>query len=123
MSTLEEIMTIISACIGLLATITGFLIPMVRSIKAKNRLIAINKLTTELQTLIIEAETFVNFSGEEKKEYVLTKANRYAIDNKIPYNEQDVNQKIEDLVTLSKEVNKREDSLTKNSESTIAIRL
>lgn len=123
MNNVEEIMTIISACIGLLATITGFLIPLVRSVKAKNRLIAINKLTTELQTLIIEAEAFVNFSGEEKKEYVMTKANRYAIDNKIPYNEQDVDKKIEDLVTLSKEVNKREDHSTRSSESTIAIRL
>lgn len=123
MEYIEKIVTIVSACIGLLATITGFLVPLVKSVKAKNRLVAINKLTTELQTLIIDAEAFVNFSGEEKKEYVMTKANRYAIENKIPYNEADVSQKVEDLVALSKEVNKRETSHTKVIENTTSMRI
>ncbi len=108
MNSIKEIITIVSACLGLIATAIGFLIPLVKNIKTKNRLSAIKKLTTTLQLLIIEAEAFVNFTGTEKKEYVLTKANRFAIDNKIPYNETDVSEKIEELISLSKEVNKRE---------------
>lgn len=108
MESLREIITIISASLGLFATIIGFLIPLIKNIKAKNKLVAIKKLTSTLQSLIIDAEAFVNFSGEEKKEYVLTKANRFAIDNKIPYNEADISEKIEKLICLSKEVNKRE---------------
>lgn len=108
MESLREIITIISASLGLIATIIGFLIPLVKNIKAKNKLVAIKKLTSTLQSLIIDAEAFVNFTGTEKKEYVMTKANRFAIENKITYNEADVSEKIEELICLSKEVNKRE---------------
>lgn len=108
MENIKEIITVISACLGLVATVTGFLIPLVRNVKAKNKLAALNKLTSTLQSLIVDAETFTNFTGAEKKEYVMTKANRYAIDNKIPYDEQAVSDKVEDMVALSKEVNKRD---------------
>lgn len=108
MSRFKEIITIVSACLGLLATVTGFLIPLVKNVKAKNRLSAINKLTVTLQSLVVDAEKFADFTGAEKKEYVMTKINRYAIENKIPYDEKAVSEKIEELVALSKEVNKRE---------------
>lgn len=105
MSQIEEIITIISAALGLIITITGFLIPLVKSTKAKKSLIAVNKLTGALQNMVIEAEKFVNYSGEEKKQYVMTKAYKYAVENKIPYDENAVSEKIEDLVALSKQVN------------------
>lgn len=108
MESLREIITIISASLGFFATGIGFLIPLVKNIKAKNKLVSIKKLTSTLQSLIIDAEAFVNYSGAEKKEYVLTKANRFAIENKIPYNETELSDKIEELIVLSKEVNKRE---------------
>lgn len=107
MEDIKQIITIASACLGLLATVTGFLIPLVKNVKAKNKLTALNKLTTTLQSLIVDAEAFVNFTGAEKKEFVMTKANRYAMDNNIPYDEQAVSDKVEDLVALSKQVNKR----------------
>lgn len=107
MENLKQIITIASACVGLLATITGFLIPLVKNVKAKNRLSALNKLTNVLQSLIVEAEKFTNFSGEEKKAYVLTNANRYALNNRISFDEQDVSSKVEELVALSKNVNVR----------------
>lgn len=105
MEKIEQIIIIAANGLGLLATFTGFLIPLIKNVKAKNKLVAINKLTSTLQTLIIEAEEFTNFTGTEKKEYVMTKANRYAIKNKIPFDEQLVSDKVEDLVALSKEVN------------------
>lgn len=105
MEEIEQIIIIAANCLGLVGTITGFLIPLVKNVKAKNKLIAINKLTATLQTLVVEAEEFTDFTGTEKKEYVMTKANRYAIENKIPFDEQVVSAKVEDLVSLSKEVN------------------
>ena len=107
MENIKEIITIASACLGIIATITGFLIPLVKNVKAKNKLTALNKLSTTLQSLVVNAEAFTNFTGAEKKEYVMTKANRYAIENNIPYYESDVSEKIEEMVALSKEVNKR----------------
>lgn len=105
MENLEQIITIASAGIGLLVTITGFLIPLVKNVKAKNKLMALNQLGTLLKSLIAEAEQFVNFTGEEKKEYVLTKANRYALNNKLPFDESAIDDEIEKMVKLSKNVN------------------
>lgn len=119
MENIKEIITIASACLGLIATATGFLIPLVKNVKAKNKLTALNKLSTTLQAFIVDAETFTNFSGAEKKEYVMTKANRYAIENKIPYDEQAVSDKVEEIVSLSKEVNKRGTVSTVSKESQV----
>lgn len=130
MENLEEIITIVTACLGFIATVTGFLIPLVKNVKAKNKLTALNKLSTTIQSLMVDAETHANFTGEEKKDYVLTKANRYAIDNDIPYDEQAVSAKVEDLVALSKEVNKRGTASTtqrggvsKNSEQPVILKV
>ena len=123
MENIKEIITIASACLGLLATITGFMIPLVKNVKAKNKLTALNKLTTTLQSLIVDAEAFTNFTGAEKKEYVMTKANRYAMENKIPYDEQAVSDKVEDLVALSKVVNKRGTVSTAKQENATSIRI
>lgn len=108
MDKLEQIIAIISACLGLIGTITGLLISLVKNVKAKNRLTTINKLTVALQAFVEDAETFVNYSGAEKKEYVMTKANRFAIDNNIPYDETAVSDIIENIVKISKSVNVRE---------------
>ncbi len=108
MENIKELITIISAVLGLLATVTGFLIPLVKTVRAKNKLSAINKLTAQLQSFIMDAEQLVNYTGAEKKEYVLTKANRFAIDNDLPYNEQEISGKIEELITVSKNVNYNE---------------
>lgn len=67
-----------------------------------------NKLKTFVQECITTAETFKNFTGEEKKEYVITKANQYAISKGIKFDTEKVSNLIEDLVTLTKQVNQRE---------------
>ncbi len=123
MENIKEIITIASACLGLIATITGFLIPLVKNVKAKNKLTALNKLTTTLQAFIVDAETFTNFTGAEKKEYVMTKVNRYAMENKIPYDEQAVSDKVEEIVALSKEVNKRDAVPASKRENVTSIRI
>lgn len=105
MENLEQMITVVSAGLGLIATVTGFLIPLVKNVKAKNRLTALNQLSTLLKSLIVEAEKFSNFTGEEKKEYVMTKANRYALENNIPFDESTVGDEIEKLIDLSKNVN------------------
>lgn len=107
MDKVEALITIISTILGFVASFTGVLVACVKNIKARKYLEATSKLATALQEFVIEAESLDNFSGEEKKSYVLTKANRYAIENKLPYNEQDVGQVVENLIKVSKEVNKR----------------
>lgn len=123
MENLEEIITIITACLGFVGTATGLLIPLVKNVKAKNKLKALNKLSTTLHSFMSDAETHSNYTGEEKKEYVMTKANRYAIDNNIPYDEQAISDEVEDLVTLSKEVNKRDTVSTTQQKTEQSIKI
>lgn len=105
MNNIKELIAVLSSCAGLLAAVTGFLIPLIKNVKAKNRLSALNKLSAVLQSLIVEAEQFANFSGEEKKAYVLTKASRYAMNNGIIFDEQKAAAELENIVELSKKVN------------------
>ena len=42
---------------------------------------------------------------QEKKEYVMTKANQFALDNGIKFNEEFISNKIEDLLSLTNQVN------------------
>lgn len=107
MEHIKEIIPIISAILGIVITATSLIIPLVKSVRSKKRLASVNQLATILQKLIMDAETFTNFSGAEKKEYVMTKVNRYALENNIQYDEESVSNKIEELIELSKNVNKR----------------
>lgn len=107
MENIEIIISIASAALGLLITTVTFLSKFVTNAKAKKAMENIVKIGNAVIPYIEEAETFVHYSGEEKKQYVLTKANMFAIENKIKFNEQAVSEKIEELVTLTKQVNKR----------------
>ncbi len=108
METLEKIFAIVSAALGALGTIVGLLISLVKNKKAKRNLAITQLLTNALQDFVVEAEQFTNFNGEEKKEYVMTKANRYALQNKWNFDEEAVSEIVEDMISLSKSVNKRE---------------
>ena len=107
MENIEIIISIASAALGLLITTVTFISKFVTNAKAKKAMENIVKIGNAIVPYIEEAETFMNYSGEEKKQYVLTKANRFAIDNNIKFDEQAVSDKIEELVTLTKQVNKR----------------
>lgn len=108
METLEKIFAIVSAALGALGTIVGLLISLVKNKKAKRNLAITQLLTNALQDFVVEAEQFTNFNGGEKKEYVMTKANRYALQNKWNFDEEAVSEIVEDMISLSKSVNKRE---------------
>ena len=66
------------------------------------------KLAETIQPLIVEAEKFTHFSGEEKKQYVLTKANQFAIDHKLKFDQEKVSVMIDELVETTKKVNMRD---------------
>ena len=107
MENLEIIISMASAALGLLITTVTFLSKFVTNAKAKKAMENIVKIGNAVIPYIEEAEGFIHYSGEEKKQFVLTKANRFAIENNIKFDEQAVSEKIEELVSLSKQVNKR----------------
>lgn len=78
------------------------------AIKTKNW----NKIASFVKECVKEAEAFAHYTGEEKKAYVMTKANQYALSKKIKFNATKVSNLIEEVVALSKEVNQRDKDKT-----------
>lgn len=107
MENIEIIISIASAALGLLVTTVTFVGKFVTNARAKRAMENIVKIGNAVIPYIQEAETFLHYSGEEKKQFVMTKANRFAIDNNIKFDEQAVSDKIEELVALTKQVNRR----------------
>ena len=104
---LIEIKEMIAIIISLIVGIVVLVQKLVKALRSKsnlNNLICLEKVTLEF---VIEAEFFSNYSGIEKREWVKTKVNQFAINNKIIYDEETIDGLIENLVGLSKKVNNK----------------
>lgn len=105
MEEIEIILSLLGTCLGLTITVLTFLVKGRKSIKGKKTAESLLEVCNILMPYITQAEKLVNYSGKEKKEYVLTKANQYAIENGIKFNELEISEKIEELIGFTKEVN------------------
>ena len=108
LDTLIEIKEIIAVILSLIVGTIVLIIKLIKNVKLKVTAINLNDLEKVISDYICTAEAFLNYSGAEKKEWVKTKVNQYAIENRIVYNENVTNEVIENLIRLSKIVNKRE---------------
>lgn len=119
---MEEIKMYVSYITPILTIICSFLIFLKNKIKKKQVSKMVEK-TEELMKRIIpyieEAERFINFSGEEKKEYVMTKLKGYAINFGIDFDENSISNKVEELIELSKKVNTFKDENKESIENRI----
>ena len=105
MQKLELILSMAGTAFGLGITALTFMIKFVRGAKAKRAAERLIKIGNAVIPFIEQAEKFTHYTGAEKKEYVLTKANQFAIEKGIDFNAAEVGAKIEELVTLTKQVN------------------
>lgn len=105
MENLNIILSIAGTALGLLITTLTFLSKFIKSAKAKKFTEHLAQIGNMILPYIEEAENFVHFTGEEKKQFVMTKANQFAIDNKIKFDCAAVSKKIDELVSLTKKVN------------------
>ena len=119
MENLELILSLAGTCVGLIIAIATVIVKYVGSTKARKTAERTIEICNAILPYIEQAETYVHYSGEEKKEYVMTKANQYAIENGIVFNKQAVSAKVEELVELTKEVNARDNdkTITESGES------
>lgn len=101
----ELYLSIAAAIISLIFAIIICIIKLVRAIKTKTKLQDDNDLLNAVAPIMQIAESFTNYSGAEKKEYVLTRINQLAIENGINFDIQAVSNKIEELIKLSRQVN------------------
>lgn len=102
---IQIFLSFLAPCVTLLFTTAVFLQKFVKNKRLKKILEKTEEITREIIPCIAEAEKLVNYSGIEKKEYVMTKLNQYAIKNNISFDEEEASRRIEELVALTKEVN------------------
>ena len=80
-------------------------IKLVKNTNSKKYVENILEVEKKVIEFICIAENFINFTGSDKKEWVKIKINQFCIVNKIKYDEEFVEQKIEENINLSKSVN------------------
>jgi len=105
MNNLYIIISTSLTALGLLISTITFISKATKNAKGKKKVEQLIAIGDAVVPYIQKAEEYIHFTGAEKKEYVLTKANQFAIDNKIPFNTENVSNKVEELVALTKAVN------------------
>ena len=105
MENAEIIISLAGTVISLIIAVITFIAKFLKSEKAKTTAENIVQICDEILPLIKQAEQFVNFSGQEKKEYVMTLMRKYALDNGISFDFGMLAEKIDDLVDFTKNVN------------------
>lgn len=103
-----EILKYASGIIAGIITVISLIIPYVKNSKVKKALETAQKIGDAVLPYITEAETFLSYSGVEKKAYVMTKANQFAISKGLNFDVEKVSDVIEKLVSFTKTVNKRD---------------
>lgn len=108
METFKLILSVAAGALPFIITTLTYMIKFVKNKKAKKFLSSVLSVTEQLQPLIVQAETFTHYSGEEKKQYVLTRVRQFAIENGLRFDETAVSEEIDELVATTKSVNARE---------------
>lgn len=119
MEDLKLYISIVIFILGLITSIISIIIKYTKNIKVKNNLKNILGVIEELIPLIEEAETFASYSGEEKKEYVISRIYRKLNKEDIKIDEEKIDEMIEKLVSFSKEVNYKESETCTNELKTL----
>lgn len=112
MQQIEITLSLAGTVLGLVITFLTFIVKFVKNSKAKKGLEQAVKISNAVLPFIREAEKFSAYSGAEKKAYVMTKATQFAIANDIAFDEEQVSEKVEELVSLTKQVNFKTNSNT-----------
>ena len=105
MQHIELILSMLITIFGFIASTVTYAIKFWKAHKMKT--IAENTIEIKIVLLdyIIKAENLLNKTGEQKKEYVVTKVKNYANDNKLVYDETKIDEIIDKIVNLTKQVN------------------
>lgn len=105
MGNAEVVLSLAGTALSLLITCIIFIVRLAKSIKDKKRIQNCSFLDDAVAPLMEIAESFSNYSGEEKKQFVLTKVNQFAIENGLKYDADAITAKVEKLIDLSKKIN------------------
>lgn len=109
---ISEVLTILIFVLSFISGIITILIPFLKTKQAKNNaekavkaLSAMELLVSSIQPLVIKAEQFSNFSGAEKKQWVMTQLRLLALEKSLIIDEEAVSEKVEEIVSTTNKVN------------------
>lgn len=106
--TLELFISLAGTVVSLIVTTITFFAKYLKNKKAKAIAENVVEIGNAILPLISQAEKLVNYTGEEKKEYVMTLIRQYAFNKQLTFDYQQVSDKVDELVALTKEVNVKE---------------
>lgn len=119
MEAMKLYISLIIFFLGFITSIISIVIKYTKNIKVKNNLQNMLMIIDEIIPLIIEAEEFLSYSGEEKKEYVVSRIFRKLNNCNIKIEEEKIDNIIEKLVDFTKEVNYEESDFYTNDAKTL----
>lgn len=102
---LEFVLSMIGTILGMVVTILTFVIKLSKSKKVRRTAEEMLVVSNKLCEYVEEAEGFKNYTGDEKRNFVLTKMNQFSIDNNIKFDSNYIIEKIESLIATTKKVN------------------
>lgn len=105
---LEVFLSLLGTILGFMISVFTLILKLSKNKKIRKTAEQMLRITDEISRLMIEAEQFKNYTGEEKKNYVLTKINQYSIENRIPFSSDTISEKLEEMIELTKNVNAEE---------------
>lgn len=89
--------------LGSLVTIVSWILGLIAAIKKKQW----NKVAKMTLDMMKKAENFTHYSGEEKKAFVMTSVNRFAMEKRYGFNSEKVSDFIEKSIEATKRINRR----------------
>ena len=89
------------ACLSGISTIIYFVVVFTRANKEKK----IEMLKNAMLGMMEEAEKFKNYTAEEKKQYVFTRAKEFILDQKLKFSDSQLSSVIERQIEFSNNVN------------------
>lgn len=105
---LETVMQIIYIALIVLSlggTILTVIIKTTKNSKVKKNATTAYTIVKKIQDLIINAESFVNYTGSEKLNFVITRMKEFSLSNNLALTEEKITELVENEITLSKDVN------------------
>lgn len=105
MENAELIISLIGTAFSLLITCFIVIAKLIGSVKRRKSMQESADLLDAIAPLMEIAEKHRNYSGEEKKEFVLTKLNQFSIENGIEFKAEEITERLEKLINLTKQVN------------------
>ena len=105
MENFEVVLSLAGTALSLLITSIIFVVRLVKAVREKRNMQSSSFLYETVARLMEIAENFSNYSGEEKKQFVLTKVNQFAIENGLKFDAETTAAQVEKLIELSKKIN------------------